>query len=137
MSWSMRILLLLGSVMTAVYVLRKVRKSKMRTEASVFWLLFSVVLVLLGLFPEIAIGVSEWVGIQSPANLVYLVVIFLLIIKLFLMDHQIAKLQDQLTHVAQHIAMRRTRREIPLRTRKRKEEQQGSSEYSEKQEMIQ
>ena len=58
MSWSMRILLLLGSVMTAVYVLRKVRKSKMRTEASVFWLLFSVVLVLLGLFPEIAIGVS-------------------------------------------------------------------------------
>ena len=81
MSWSMRILLLLGSVMTAVYVLRKVRKSKMRTEASVFWLLFSVVLVLLGLFPEIAIGVSEWVGIQSPANLVYLVVIFLLIIK--------------------------------------------------------
>ena len=105
MSWSMRILLLLGSVMTAVYVLRKVRKSKMRTEASVFWLLFSVVLVLLGLFPEIAIGVSEWVGIQSPANLVYLVVIFLLIIKLFLMDHQIAKLQDQLVHVAQHIAM--------------------------------
>ena len=105
MSWSMRTLLLLGSVMTAVYVLRKVRKSKMRTEASVFWLLFSVVLVLLGLFPEIAIGVSEWVGIQSPANLVYLVVIFLLIIKLFLMDHQIAKLQDQLTHVAQHIAM--------------------------------
>ena len=105
MSWSMRILLLLGSVMTAVYVLRKVRKSKMRTEASVFWLLFSVVLVLLGLFPEIAIGVSAWIGIQSPANLVYLVVIFLLIIKLFLMDHQIAKLQDQLIHVAQHIAM--------------------------------
>ena len=105
MSWSMRILLLLGSVMTAVYVLRKVRKSKMRTEASVFWLLFSVVLVLLGLFPEIAIGVSAWIGIQSPATLVYLVVIFLLIIKLFLMDHQIAKLQDQLIHVAQHIAM--------------------------------
>lgn len=105
MSWSMRILLLLGSVMTAVYVLRKVRKSKMRTEDSVFWLLFSLVLVLLGLLPEIAIRVSEWVGIQSPANLVFLVVIFLLIIKLFLMDHQIAKLQDQMTHVAQNAAI--------------------------------
>ena len=105
MSWSMRILLLLGSVMTAVYVLRKVRKSKMRTEASVFWLLFSVVLVLLGLFPEMEFGVSAGLGIRSAASFVYLVVLFLLIIKLFLMDHQIAKLQDQLIHVAQHIAM--------------------------------
>ena len=105
MSWSMRILLLAGSVITAIYVLRKVRKSKMRTEDSVFWLLFSAVLVLLGLIPEIAMRVSQWVGIQSPANLVFLVVIFLLIIKLFLMDHQISRLHNQLTHVAQHIAI--------------------------------
>ena len=105
MSWSMRILLLLGSVLTAVYVLRKVRKSKMRTEDSVFWLLFSLILVVLGVFPGIAIHVSEWIGVQSPANLVFLVVIFLLLVKVFMMDQRISRLQQQVTRIVQRVAI--------------------------------
>ena len=44
MSLAMRILLIVGSVLTACYVLRRVRKSRMRTEDSVFWLVFSLIL---------------------------------------------------------------------------------------------
>ena len=105
MSWAMRILLILGSVMTAVYVLRRVRNSRMRTGDSVFWLFFSLILVLLGIFPGIAIRFSEWIGVQSAANLVFLIVIFLLIIKLFLMDQRISKLDMQITRTVQTIAI--------------------------------
>ena len=42
---------------------------------------------------------------MSAANLVFLIVIFLLIIKLFLMDQRISRLQRQMTETAQTVAM--------------------------------
>jgi len=105
MSWAMRVLLILGSGITAWYVIKKIRRSKMRTEDSVFWLFFSLVLVLLGIFPGIAIRFSEWIGVQSPANLVFLVVIFLLLVKVFMMDQRISRLQQQLTRTVQRVAI--------------------------------
>ena len=111
MSIAMRILLILGSVLTAFYVLLRVRKSRMRTEDSVFWLVFSLVLVLMGLLP----GAVEWlaglIGFMSTANMVYLIVIFLLIIKLFLMDQRISHLQRQVVDTAQALSIQRLQEE--------------------------
>ncbi|MBP3721357.1 MAG: DUF2304 domain-containing protein [Clostridia bacterium] len=105
MSLAMRILLIVGSVLTACYVLRRVRKSSMRTEDSVFWLVFSLILVVMGLFPALVTGLAALMGVMSAANLVFLIVIFLLIIKLFLMDQRISRLQRQMTETAQTVAM--------------------------------
>ena len=105
MSWAMRVILIIGSILTTVYVLQRIRKSKMRTEDSIYWLLFSVILVLLGIFPGIAIAVSSWIGVQSAANLVFLVVIFLLLIKIFSQDQKISKLNSQITQTIQTIAI--------------------------------
>lgn len=105
MSMIMRVLLIAGSLLTAVYVLRRVRKSRMRTEDSVFWLIFSLVLVVMGLFPDAMTRLARMIGVISAANLVFLIVIFLLIIKLFLMDQRISKLQQQVTDTAQTVAI--------------------------------
>ena len=107
MSIAMRILLIVGSLLTAVYVLRRVRKSKMRTEDSVFWLVFSLILVVMGLWPDGVTWLAARIGVMSAANLVFLVVIFLLIIKLFLMDQRISTLQRQVIEMAQTAAIRK------------------------------
>ena len=106
MSITMRILLIAGSLLTAFYVLRRVRKSRMRTEDSVFWLVFSLILVLMGLLPNLVTRLAARIGVMSAANLVFLIVIFLLIIKLFLMDQRISALQRQTTETAQAAAIR-------------------------------
>ncbi len=105
MSMTMRILLIAGSLLTAVYVLRRVRKSRMRTEDSVFWLVFSLILVLMGLIPDLVTALAARMGVLSAANLVFLVVIFLLLIKLFLMDQRISDLHRQVTETAQTVAI--------------------------------
>jgi hypothetical protein len=105
MSIMMRILLIAGSLLTAVYVLRRVRKSRMRTEDSVFWLLFSLILVLMGLLPDLVTRLADLIGVMSAANLVFLIVIFLMIIKLFLMDQRISALQRQAAETAQAVAI--------------------------------
>ena len=48
MTTAMRILLIAGSVLTALYVLVRIRRNKMQTENSLFWIFFSLVLVILG-----------------------------------------------------------------------------------------
>lgn len=106
MSLTMRILLIAGSLLTALYVLLRVRKSRMRTEDSVFWLVFSLILVLMGLLPDLVTGLASRIGVLSAANLVFLIVIFLLIIKLFLMDQRISDLHRQTTETAQTVAIR-------------------------------
>ncbi len=111
MSMAMRALLIAGSLLTALYVLRRVRKSRMRTEDSVFWLLFSLILVLMGLLPNAVSALARLIGVMSAANLVFLIVIFLLIIKLFLMDQRISALQRQVTDVVQAEAVRQRREE--------------------------
>ena len=108
MSWQLRGLLIVGSVLTEFFVLRKVRKSKMQTEDSIFWLFFSSVLVLIGIFPNIASFLSRIIGVQSPANLVFLSVIFMLIIRLFAVDQRVSKLNHQIAQTIQSIAIEKT-----------------------------
>lgn len=106
----MRILLIAGSLLTAFYVLRRVRRSRMRTEDSIFWLSFSLILVLMGLFPGLVTSLAAFMGVISAANLVFLIVIFFLLIKLFLMDQRISALQRQVTETAQTVAVQAVNR---------------------------
>lgn len=101
MSVALRILLFMGSVLTAVYVLRCIRQSRMRTEDSLFWLFFSLILLFLSIFPGVAQAVAGWLGVISTVNLVFLVVIFALIIKLLLTDQKVSRLEAQLQHLVQ------------------------------------
>ena len=54
MSITLRILLLFAAIITAVWILHKIRKSKVRMESSIYWILFAGILLVLGFFPEIS-----------------------------------------------------------------------------------
>lgn len=107
MTTGMRIFLIIGSVLSCAYVLRKIRKSKMKTENSIFWIFFSVVLVLLGIFPGIADWLAHLLGVQSTVNLVYLIIIFLLLLRVFMQDQKAARTEAQLVHLIQTYAIDR------------------------------
>ena len=48
---------------------------------------------------------------MAPINLIYLLVIFLLLLKVFVMDRKMAKIQYQLTELTQRLAIDRLNRE--------------------------
>ena len=105
MTTAMRIMLIAGSVLTGLYVLVRIRRNRMQTENSLFWIFFSLILVLLGIFPEIAYFFARLLGVISTVNLVYLVIIFLLVVKVFLQDQRLAKTEEQMKKMAQRYAM--------------------------------
>lgn len=101
-----RIVLIIISIGTAYYMLKKIRQSKLQIEHAIFWLIFSAVLVLLSIFPGLAIWGARLVGIYSSTNFIFLTIFFLLIIKCFTMTIQISNLEYRIKELTQTIAIR-------------------------------
>lgn len=108
MSIALRAILFGGAILTFIYMFYKIRNDKMLISHTVFWSLFSVGLVVLSAFPQIAGWASDLLGIDSPANFVFLVMIFLLIIKQFTSTVKVAHLDHQITELTEYIALKET-----------------------------
>ena len=107
----LRVCLIVGSLITAVYVLRRVRHAKIQIEDTIFWLLFSGVLLVLAVFPGIAYWASRLLGFQSPINFVYIVVIFLLLVKQFLLSIRISQLDSKVRILTEQVALNQEKQE--------------------------
>lgn len=105
MSLGLRILLIVGAVGTMVYFIFQIRRSRMQIGYAVSWTLFSVLLVVMSLFPELFTGLSGLLGFQSPANMIYLAIIFVLLLKQFSMTMKFSRIDEQITGLTQTIAL--------------------------------
>lgn len=106
MSATLRIVLLLASVFTAVWVLRRIRKNGVKQEDALYWICFAVLLALLGSFPCISYKMADILGIQSPANFVFLAIIAILIEKILTLSIQISFLENKIEIMAAELAIR-------------------------------
>lgn len=106
MSTTLRVLLLIASLVTAVWILRKIRKNRVRQEDALFWLCFAFVLAVFGFFPELSFIMARILGIQSPANFVFLAIIALLFEKMFSLSIQVSALESKVEIMAAELALR-------------------------------
>ena len=106
MSICLRILLFVVSVLTFAFIARKLKKSQIRLMDAFFWIVFSAILMLLGVFPTIGVFFANILGVISAANFIYLVIIFLLILRSFLLDIRVSTLEFKLSKLVQEIAIR-------------------------------
>ena len=102
----LRVILIASSLAMLAFVLRKVKKSKMQIEYTVFWVLFGVLLLFISLVPQIVYFFAKLIGIQSPTNLVLAFIIFILVIKQFLMTIEISQLEVKIKELVEEIALK-------------------------------
>ena len=107
MSIYLRTVLFVAAVLTFGFIARKLKKSQVQIMDAFFWILFSTVLLILGIFPQIGTFFADILGIMSAANFIFLVVIFLLIIRSFLQTLKISNLESKLSNLIQEIAIRK------------------------------
>ena len=106
MSIAFRALLMLVSLAAFAYVIRQIRRSRMQIEDTVFWVLFSLAILLLSLFPGVAIWASELLGIMSPANFVFLGFLFITIAQLFRLSVRLSRLDHKVRTLTQELALK-------------------------------
>ncbi len=99
------VLLVVGAALTLAFVILKVRKSEIKTSDTVFWFLFVACLLVLAVFPQIAYWLADVFDVQSPSNLVFLVIVAILLIREFTASVEIAKLRSKVTYLVQEIAL--------------------------------
>ncbi|MDO5392917.1 MAG: DUF2304 domain-containing protein [Eubacteriales bacterium] len=106
MSNTLRFVLLVLGLTTAVWILSKIRKLKVKMEDAIFWVILAGILCLLSLFPEVTYILTELLGVMSPANLVFLVIIFILLEKVFTLSIVVSQLEEKVTILAAEMALR-------------------------------
>lgn len=70
-----RVVLVAACMLTCWYTLRKIRKSQMQIEDSLFWIVLSFGLAAVSIFPQAASFLAKVLGIASPVNFVFLAAI--------------------------------------------------------------
>ncbi len=113
MPLELRLLLLAGALFTLVYFLRQIQKNRLQIDFAIFWSIFAGVLLLIGIFPDIIMWVSYKLGFMSPSNLVFLLMIFVLTLKLFSNTVKLSRMSRQIAEMAQHIAIAEKEAEEP------------------------
>jgi len=111
MGIELRVLLIASSVAMLATVLLKIRKSKFQIYDGIFWFFLSLIFMVLSIFPQLVIHISSLLGIESPANLVFLFVLALLLLKLFLMSIKISRLEYKLMELTQRVVIEQTDKE--------------------------
>lgn len=106
MSVTLRVLLVIGALVTTIWILRKIRKMKVKMEDAIFWMCFAGVLMILALFPEISYKLTTMFGVMSPANLIFLVMICILFEKVFTLSILVSQLEEKVTILSAEVALR-------------------------------
>ena len=106
MPTSLRVMLIAASVVTLILITSKIRKAKLRLLDGFIWLMMSAVFLIISFFPHIIYWLCRVLGIISPVNLVFLVVIFFLLMICFYSALRISALEARVAGLAQEVAIR-------------------------------
>ncbi len=99
------IVLIAGAICALGYVILKIRHNQLATADAVFWFIFALVLILAALFPQVVFGLSDVLGIESPANFVFLCVLVVVVYRLLTLSVENARLRAKVTTLVQHVAL--------------------------------
>lgn len=106
----MRLLLILISIGTLVFVITRVRNSRIRISDSVFWVCIALLLLVISIFPQIVYYFTDLLGMMSPINLVFLLFIFILLIKCFSLSVRMSQADSKIEELTQQLAIERFER---------------------------
>ena len=110
MTLTFRIVLILVSLLTLLFVVRRVRSSKVKLEDSITWFLFAGALLILSVFPNVFDALAEAVGVYSTTNFVFLFFIFVLLVLCFNLSMRLSQVDTKLKELTQLLAIEKFER---------------------------
>ena len=104
MSNGLQIGLLLASLLVFGLIVLSVIKKQLNIKYSIVWILWSLLSLLMAIFPEVFYELSDLFGIQIPVNTVFLIMTALLYALTFFVYIMISKHNEQIINLTYEIA---------------------------------
>lgn len=83
------------------------RTRRVREKYAATWIVLTVSVVLLGVFPGLAFWLSDLVGVQTPVNLVFAVAIVVLLAVCVQLSTEVTGLEEETRTLAEELALLR------------------------------
>lgn len=105
MSIWFQVVLVVVSLGTCGFILQNIRKSRVQINDALFWIFFSLILLVFSIFPKLAEFIAASLGIASAVNFIFLFIIFLLLMNQFQLTERLSKLDTKFKNLVQVIAL--------------------------------
>ena len=92
MGLKLQMFFIIASIVTFIFVIKKIQKHGLNIDDAIVWILWSIVLLIVSVFPSIPTWISKELGFMSTSNFIFCLFIFFLYIMLFNQTTQISKL---------------------------------------------
>lgn len=104
MSSGLRIGLLVASLLVFVLIIISVAKKYLNIKYSIVWLLWSLLSLIMAIFPESFYSLANILGIELPVNAVFLIMIALLYALVFYLYIMITKHNEEIIKLTYEIS---------------------------------
>ncbi|MBS5115386.1 MAG: DUF2304 domain-containing protein [Erysipelotrichaceae bacterium] len=111
MTITLKIVLILCSLITLLFVVRKIRKSQLRIEDAVVWILGAVFLLFISIFSSFMDYLAIKLGFLSTVNFVFFFFIGFLILIVFNQTIKISQLNEKIKNLNHYIALKEKKEE--------------------------
>ena len=111
MSLTLRIILLIGSIISFILCVRKIKQAKLKVENSIVWMAGSFILILMCIFDNAVAWVSQRLGFIASSNFVFFILILFLLVQMFINNLKITELNEKVKNLNHYIALKENRDE--------------------------
>jgi hypothetical protein len=100
-----QVLGVVASAVTFVFVFWLLRRGALREKYAVLWLLFSGAALFFSIFPGALKWISDAIGVETPANLLFFVTIVLLILVAVQLSYELSRHEARIRRLAEEVAL--------------------------------
>lgn len=105
MTITLRVILLILSVVAFLLCIKKIKQSKLKVTNSVIWMIGSILLILMSIFSNAVEYISNKLGFIAPVNFVFLVIIAFLLVQNFIDNIRISTLNEKIKDLDHYVAL--------------------------------
>ena len=101
----LRIEMIILSLLMVAIVINLVNKKKMCIQYSLIWIIISLTLIIIAVFPGIVFWLCSLLGIKTPSNLIYLIGIFALLLVSLVQTSIISRQTERIRFLTQIVSI--------------------------------
>lgn len=102
---SLQIEMTIAAFILLLIIIISLKRNSMSIKNSVIWLLLPVIFIIIAIFPNPFFDFANWLGFETLANFIFVVIIALLIILCFSLTLTISHQQTQITKLIQELSI--------------------------------
>lgn len=88
-----------------IIILQQIRKEKMTLRYGLLWIALSVSILFMGCFPELVTGISHFLGIQIPVNMLFFMGFCFLLLIIFSLSAALSRNSEKLKRLTQEMGL--------------------------------